>query len=289
MKKSNKILIIFGLALILIPLMIMVYDAKANHTDDKGYAAEETKRASEDAQFNTPSKDMESQAISTAFNAINVEDGKNMGLSIHYIKSDKYGVKVSQSLKDSINFKVDANGQLQIHFKNGSAGHDRYYVSILVYAPSMKQVNVKNVKALYVNAKVDSLNLNINQAASLSFDKDAVIKQVNLNANAVENVNAWESKIANFSVNLNNSNFTSTRSSYEQLAISTSGNSKIEIQGDDDQTKKSTIKELVLQTKDIAEVKLINIAVANCSGSLSDQTQVQMPALNLNQLYKVKK
>lgn len=289
MKTSNKILIIFGLSLILIPLIGMIYDSQTNHTDDKGFAAEETKRANEDANFNTPSKNMESQSIGTPFTSINVEDAKNMGLYIHYIEAAQYGVKVSKSLKDSIAFKVDADGQLQINLKNGSAGNDRNYISILVYAPSVKQLNVKNANALFVNAKVDSLSLYVNKSANISFDKEAVIKHLNVNAEQVENVNAWESQIANLTVQLTNSNLTSTRSSYEQLTISTTGKAEIEIVGGSEGEKKNTIKQLTLQTKDVAEVKLINMIVSNCSGSLSDETQVQMPALNLNQLYKVKK
>lgn len=289
MKKSNKILITFALALIIIPLMAMVYDAKVNYTDDKGYTAEESTRAKADADFNTPSIDMESKAIATPFESVNVADAKAMGIYIHYVKAAQYGVKVSKNLKDSIDFKVDANGQLQVSFKNLSAGRDNYYVSILVYAPAVKQINITNAKALSVNAKTDSLNLNVNKSAAISFDKDAVINKLNVNAEDVENVNAWESKIANLYLKLKNSDFTSTRSSFETLSIASSGKSHIELIGGDEGKDISSIKNLVLNTVDVANVKLDRVKVSNCSGSLSDQTEVQMPAINLNQMYKAKK
>lgn len=289
MKTSNKLLITFALALILIPLLGMVYVSKVNFTDGKGAAADQAINAKADADFNTPSIDMESKTITTPFESVNIADAKAMGVYIHYVEAAQYGVKVSKNLKDSIDFKVDANGQLQISFKNMSAGRDSYYVSILVYAPAVKQINVTNTKALSINAKTDSLNLNVNKSASISFDKDAQINKVNINAEDVENVNAWESKIANLYLKLKNSDFTSTRSSFETLSIASSGKSQIELKGGDEGKDISTIKNLVLNTVDVANVKLDRVKVSNCSGRLSDQTEVQMPAINLNQMYQAKK
>jgi hypothetical protein len=290
MKTSNKLLITFALALILIPLIGMVYDAKVNHTDGKGYAVEESNRAKEDANFDTPSKDMETKVIATPFQSVNIEDAKKVGIYIHYVKAAQYGVKVSQKLKDSIDFKVDANGQLQISFKDKTEDKNSYYISILVYAPTLKQVNINNTKALFVNAQTDSLNLNVNNSGTISFDKDAVIGKLNVNAENVDNVNAWESnRITSLYLNLKNSDFTSTRSSFENLSINSSVKSEIEIAGDNGGKIQSLIKNLVLNTLDVADVKLENVKVANCSGNLSDQTQVQMPAINLNQMYKAKK
>ncbi|WP_379087447.1 GIN domain-containing protein [Pedobacter sp. UC225_65] len=290
MKTSNKLLITFALALTLIPLIGMVYDAKVNYTDDKGYAIEESNRAKEDANFNTPSKNMESKVIAAPFQSVNIEDAKKIGINIHYVKAEQYGVKVSKGVKDSIDFKVDANGQLQISFKDKTEDKDSYYISILVYAPTLKQLNINNTKALFVNAQTDSLDLNVNNSGVISFDKDAVIGKLNINAENVDNVNAWESnKITNLYLNLKNSDFTSTRSTFENLSINSSVKSEIEIFGENGGKTPSLIKNLVLNTLDVANVKLENVKVANCSGNLSDQTQVQMPAINLNQMYKAKK
>lgn len=290
MKTSNKLLITFALALILIPLMGMIYVANVNFTDGKGSVADEATSAKEDANLNTPSKNMESKTIATPFESINIEDAKKFGVYIHYVKSAQHGIKVSKDLKDSIDFKVDVNGQLQIRFKNKTEDRNSYYISILVYAPTLKQLSVTNTKALFVNAKADSLNLNVNNSGTISFDKDAVIGKLNVNAENVDNVNAWESnKITNLYLNLKNSDFTSTRSSFENLSINSSVKSEIEIAGDNGEKNPSLIKNLVLNTLDVANVKFENVKVANCSGNLSDQTQVQMPAINLNQMYKAKK
>ena len=116
MKTSNKLLIAFGAALILIPLMGMIYQAQVNYkTGD--YSSENLDREKNDNHFSNPSENMSSKTM-LPFTAVNIDDAKNRGIYIHFIKDDKFGVKVQNDLKDSIDFTVDANGQLQIKLKN---------------------------------------------------------------------------------------------------------------------------------------------------------------------------
>ena len=72
----------------------------------------------------------------------------------------------------------------------------------------------------------------------------------------------------------------------DNLSIETHGKSNIEISSYEDKSKAYAVKNLTINTFDVADVKVENIKIDNCSGSFSDQTTVQMPAVNLNQMYK---
>ncbi|MEJ5993563.1 DUF2807 domain-containing protein [Pedobacter sp. Du54] len=286
MKTSNKLLIAFASALILIPLMGMIYVSavkykKGSYTDQVDVVSKSEKN------FNTPTENMESKAISTAFESIDVEDAKQHGLYINFVKDENYGVKVPKELKDSINFKVDEKGQLQIAFNMKRNERGNRYITIHVYGKNLKQMNISNANSLYFDVTGDSVQLNLRKIKSAGLNKDITLNALNITTDEVESLDVNEIKVKSLNVNLNGTNFKSDESSYDSLSITAAGKTEIELNGSDNKKdKKYFIKKLFIKTLNEADVKFENIKVDQCSGSFSDQTKVQMPAVNLNQMYK---
>jgi hypothetical protein len=284
MKKSNKLLIAFASALILIPLLGMVYVSQVKYKTGSYDDSVDVVRKVED--FSTPTKDMESKTIATAFESINIGDAKNLSLYINIIKDDKYGAKVPNELKDSIDFTVDASGTLQITLKNKLNKRDNNYKTIWIYMPTIKNVNVAHAEFVYLDVNADSLALGFKDSRSIVLNKDITLNALSITTDSVKSVELNKVAVKSLNVHMNGGSFNTTLSSYDNVAIKATGKSEIELYGTEDVDQKYLIKNLVINTLDEATFKVKNIKVENCSGSFSDQTKVQMSAVNLNQMFR---
>lgn len=283
MKTSNKIIISFGLALILIPILGMVYVSRVKYK-----VGEYTDVVKKPDNFSTPSKYMVALTAATPFETVNFLDAKGTALSVHLIKDEKFGIKISEEFKDQISIVVDANGELQILFKEKSTkDRDRNFTEIYVYAPTVKTLTVAHADEIYLTANKDSLQLNVSKSGSTNLESQAQINHLSILAADAQNINVRESKIKSLSLNLTNTNFKTELNSYDDLSITSAKNAEINIFGYTYGTAKSfTIANLTINTSDKAEVKIENIAVTKAAGHFSDLTSVQMPAVNLNQMYR---
>lgn len=288
MKTSNKLLIAFAAALILIPVLGMVI---VSATQYKTGSYKDVVHQTEN--LSTPTKNMETLPVQSPFTSLNIADAKGITLNVHLVKDEKFGVKVPTEYKDLITLSVDANGQLQIAIKDQSKNDDQKgnnsYAKIYVYAPSFKSLDINNAGDVYVTAAADSLAVNVQKAGSLTLNSESKIENLVVKTVDVANVDFREHHMKAVSLDLTNAKLTTNSSSFENLSILTAGKCEVELTGSYDQTKKYTINNLVLNTTGTADVKFENITVNNCAGKLSDQTQVQMPAINLNQMYNAKK
>jgi len=284
MKLSNKLLIAFASSLIVIPLLGMVIVSATQYK--KGTYQQVDQKIE---NFSTPTKNMVSIDLKSSFQSINIADGKRLVLKIQLIKDDKFGIKVPNEFKELVSTAVDANGQLKISVKN-FPNEDRegrsYYLNILVYAPNVNALTVDGANDLIIAATSDSLTLNVKNTETIGFEGDTKIKSLKLNTIDVNSINFRENNIESVNLKLFNTNLSMEGNSFENVSITSAGNCTIEIRGGDNKDKKNSIKNLALNTSDFADVKFENMEIANCTGKLSDKTLVQMPAVNLNQMYK---
>ncbi len=282
MKTSNKLLIAFASALIIIPLLGMIYVSRVNFKPGKFTDIAERKIEN----LSTPTRNM-SSITTLPYQSVNVEDAKGYTLKIRFIKDEKFGVKIPTEYKDAITATVDAGGQLQFVFKNRPSKEDGgYYTEIFLYAPNVKEVNVSNADGAFIVASLDSLSFKVNNTPSAGVGSGTHLIHLNFTATNVADVNFSNDDVKSLNLNLNNAIFKSVTNSYENLSVTTTGACIVEIRGDYDGVDKYSIKNLALNTTGKTEVKVENMTIANCTGSLSDETTVSMPAVNLNQMYK---
>ena len=284
MKLSNKLLIAFAATLIVVPLIGMIYVSQVKYKTGT-YQEDQARSTASEKHFNMPTENMESKAISTAFESINIEDAKRLGLYINFVKDENYGVKVPKELKDSINVKVDDSGKLQIMFNTKKVKDGGQYTTIIVYGKDLKQVNITNAKFLYLDVTANSIQLNVRKINDVTLNRDITLNTLNVITDEVENFAVNEIKVKSLNVTLNGANFKTNESSYDNLSITASGKSEVKINGSYN-GKNYFIKNLFINTLNAVDFKLENIKVEKCSGSFSDQTKVQMPAVNLNQMFK---
>lgn len=275
MKKSNKLLIVFAIASFLIPVIVVAIGVKLNYKDAKEWASE----AKNDDHFITPSNNMISKKL-PAFSSINVNDGNEVFFIVRLIKDENTGVKITQSFEKLVDFNVDTNGKLQVSVKQKSQQSN--YLSIFLYAPTFKNLELNNIDGFKLKTILDSLNLSVKKSGAVTFDSKTVISKLNFVASDVSTVDIFENGINSLSLNLKNTVFNSN-SSFQNLNISSSGKSFITIQSYEEL---ESIDQFTINTIDSASVFIENVNINRLSGSLSDQTTVQMPVLYLKQILK---
>lgn len=280
MKTSNKLLIAFAAALIIIPILGMVYVSKAIYVDEEKWS--EIKKRTD--SFDAISENMEAIPLNK-FNSINIPDGKETSFSIHLIKDQKSGVKIEKGDKNLVQLSVDEQEQLQIGLIGQKDG--RRYVNIYIYTPNVNAISVVNGGTLDLVSKTDSLAISLKRTKYLSFGSTSSFQKLSITADEGSHIDINNDIAKSLNLKLNNTSFTSNWASYQELNITTAGKSKISIQGDIEQRKKEfQIQNLTLHTTDSATVNFDAIKIQKATGSLSDQTTIQMPIINLKQILK---
>jgi hypothetical protein len=268
MKTSNKILIGFAAALILIPVLGMVIVSatqyKMGDYKDPAY------------NFNNQKNGLSSITINKSFNGINIVDGQLSALSIHHEKSNDYGLRIDGVDTKDVKWSIDEQGILQVSYigKEKIIGRNFF---IQVFSPKLKSVKASFVEFLVVSAPEDSLEMDIAHTKAISFTRPYPQDTAKVKS---------EPYIKYLKLTLNNSTF-NDNNNYDNLDLSLSGKSTVSFSNDEYNKKAiGKIGNLKINTLDSAKVNFENIAIGKCSGSFSDQTKVQMPAVNLNQMYK---
>jgi hypothetical protein len=290
MKTSNKLLIAFAAALILIPVLGMVIVSATQYR--KGSYADRVDVVPKIESFKQATANMTSITLPSAFESVHIEDAKGLDINIRLIKDEQFGVKIAEEYKDLVSASLDANGELQLNvkeLKNEGQNRARDYALIYVYAPNLNSLTVANASGLIVKPVIDSLNVKLNKVESFYFDNDTKLRQLDIEAVEVKDLKLRRDKIKSANVVVTDTKFAIESMSLDNVSITTNGKSKVDVYNNERNKTSHSIKNLVLITNGIADVKFENITVNNCAGKLSDQTQVQMPAVNLNQMYNAKK
>lgn len=282
MKTSNKLLIALAISLLIIPIIVVAVTVKMNYTD-KNSALKANKN---EEHFNTPSEGYLSERITKPFTSIEILDGKDLELDIVLKKDDNTGVKISEEFKNLISYTVDDNGTLLISFK-ATVEQTHRRAQIYIYGPNIAGFSASqgNSLSLWISNK-DSLNLSATKIGSVWLNTDSKLNKLSMNADSVDYFRLDKTKITSLILNLKNTDFSTTSSSYKTLSINASGKSNIEIDGDEHKKDEYYIDDLSIKTEGKSNLTLTNIKVNKTSGSLSDSTYVVMPAISLKQMFK---
>jgi hypothetical protein len=283
MKTSNKLLIAFAAALILLPILGIAIVSGVYYEKENPAAG-----GTEMDTFGPVPKDMPALAVSTPFESVNIEGADQFYLAVRLIEAEKTEVRYADNLKGLISTTVDSKGQLQIVLKKSDQQRDNY-TRIWVYGPGIKKLNVVNGKGLNLNAKMDSLQLDLTNTGSGHFDPETNIGWLSVRTDKVGEISFRETATKSVNLDLNGTNVKSEMSSFDNLSINAAGNAEIELNGGYDGVPEKSIKHLTLNTLGKAKVRVFNMQIDQCSGRFSDSTQVEMPAANINQMYSPKK
>lgn len=283
MKTSNKLLLGLATLLLIIPMIVLAINVKINYIAETGCTYMERQELNAEP-FNKQTIGRLAIPILKPFKSVNFVDAKQLSIEIHLMKSDVFGVKVPEFMKDCFIFNVDENGILNVSVKGKPefASNEINGVTLVIYAPIFKKLDITNVFRIELSAVSDSLQINLtntnffNVSGAITFnnDKGKIIRTIN------------QSEVQNLYLNLNNSNFQSAERIFKNLIITTKGNCMVEINGDEKRKEKYTIDNLTINTIDTASVSINNMLVKNCAGKISDNTTLNMPVINMKQFFK---
>jgi len=280
MKTSNKLLIALAASLIIIPIIVVAVNVKMNYKESKTFV----NNWKDDKSFSTPSEGFKSKALSP-FTAVNFDNANNTYLNIKIVKDSKSGIKIQADLQDQFGFDVDDKGVLQITLKNGN-NNLSYSPTIFIYSDKISKLSVAKARGFYIDINTDSLTVNAKNVNHLNFESNTKLNALEINADHVEDFVQSSKNIGALKINLNESEFKTGEISYKSLNITSSGNSKISITGDEKDAEKYLIDQLQIKTSGKTALNVEDIKVNNISGSLSDSTMVEMPAIYLKKMLK---
>jgi len=283
MKTSNKLLIAFASALILIPVLGIAIISRVYYEKGDSSAPGNTEMDT----FGPVPKDMPALAVTAPFESVNIEGADQFYLAVRLVQAEKTEIRYADNLKGLISTTVDSKGQLQIVLKKSDQQRDNY-TRIWIYGPGIKKLSIVNGRGLNLNAKMDSLQLSLINTGSGHFDPETNIGWLSVRTDKVGEISFRETATKSVSLDLNGTNVKSEMSSFDNLSINAAGNAEIELNGGYGEAAGKTVKHLTLNTLGKAKVRILNMQIDRCSGKFSDSTQVEMPAVNINQMYNSK-
>ena len=283
MKTSNKILLSFAAALILIPILCIAFVSRV-YFEPGDY----TSRMGASDTYGAIPKQNVPITGSGSSESINIEGDTRIHLVIAITPGKALEVKATDNLKGLVSVTFDSSGQLQIKVANRT-DHLENYGRIAITAPGLKEINVNGSKGINLQADMDSLKLTLTNTELAQFDASTKVKYLNVTTNNVKDINFSETNPISTLLNLNTTNLKTELTSFDNLAINSTGTSTIELNGGEDGNPVRSINNLKVTTMGKTDFKVLNMNIAQCSGKFSDSTTVQMPAVNINQMYKVKK
>lgn len=283
MKTSNKLLIGFASTLVLIPVLGIAIISRVFYEDLDNFAIE----IAENDTFKSASKNMVTQAVSEPFQSVSITGVNDLYLTVRLVSDENSGIKFTKNFKGLISAKVDSKGYLQIVLEKSDKQQENY-ANIWIYSASVKRLRVKNGRGMNLDAKLDSLQLELSQLGSASFGANTKIGWLSVHTEDVNVISFNDAATRSVNLALNGTNLKSEKSSFENLSINAMGNSEIELNGGYDEKTSKVIGNLTLNTHGKGKVRISNMQVNQSSGKFSDSTQVEMPALTIKQMFNSK-
>lgn len=280
MKTSNRLLIILAALLIIIPIIVVAVNVKMNYRTRTSDNFVEEQEINEEP-FERMSKDRISIPIKTPFSIVDIPDAKRIYLELHFIKSTQSGVKIPMDLKNDIAFTINKAGMLQINFsdKLNRSGNNRNGIVILVYSPHIDRLNLNKTASTILTAKTDSLDIKVKNSGQLTFGSPVTFSTDGKITRVIN-----QTEIKNLTINLDSTAFSSGNNNYKNLNIICK-NSSANIEGAEEEENKS-VENLIVKTFEKSEITINKVNINKISGSLSDETKVQMPVKYLKQMLK---
>ncbi|WP_316830636.1 GIN domain-containing protein [Pedobacter aquatilis] len=279
MKTSNKLLIALAVSLIIIPIIVIAINVKVNYKNEKAFY----KNLKENTELKSALDGYTSKEL-PQFSTVSLSDGNDAYINFVVIKSDKPGIKIPTDLMEIYDVKVDNNGILQFVLKNADKKL-KYSLTAYIYSNNVKAFDIAKAAGFTLDIKTDSVNINAKDVNRLNFADSTSIKLLSIKADKVGDLRFDNAKNGIVNVELNNSNFSTLKSPFQSLSINSTGQSNIEIFGDNREKTMYKIDELSIKTAGKTELNIDDIRVLKSSGNLSDSTKVNASASIIKSMF----
>ncbi|WP_069660738.1 GIN domain-containing protein [Arcticibacter eurypsychrophilus] len=286
MKTSDKLLISVGILFFIIPLMGMiivskVYFKTAKTQDNVTY------EFFNDKSFAKPSKGRTAIPINRPFHAIHIINGNKSCMELHLNQSNDYGVKIPKGSKEEISFKVK-NNVLNIILRKGfrTPSYENRML-ITVYSPKFDALSIKNTSDFNLIATSDSLNISLANCKSFTVQNPNVEAHTLKSKGGLMNYKTVNTMlIKNLNVDLDNSEFSLSDQSVDNLSFKAQNNSTINLDGTNENKGKFVAGKLKIKTLGVNVIKIDNFTAKEIKADFSEETTLEIPSSILKLLVK---
>jgi len=287
MKLSNKLLIGFAAALILIPVLGMVVVSATQYKKGTYASYNYEVQLDNNQSFDAKSTSKFAVPFDQPFSRINIQEANGSSIEVHLNVDQKYGAKIPNELKDQIVFTV-TNGVLNINFKKDFKAEEfRDRIMIIVYAPSFEGLKAAHLNNLHLTTKAENFEADVTDCNYFSINVGEVTTTQIVNGDTTSNEVNNQTVIKNLTLHLDKASFVLNKN-LENLTI-TANNSSIIINDEDENNQSPiAIRNLDLKTLGTNDVKIRNVTVESAKGVFSDSTKLEIPAYVLNKMYQKK-
>lgn len=279
MKTSNKLLIALAATLIIIPILVIAVNVKLNYRKSDSRDSYFGSIMINNEAFEHKSLGRLAVPIAQPFTSIKFDDAMGSSVQIYVKKDKRYGVKIQESFKDLLTTTVNKNGELLISL-NKDIKNKVNKIIIVVYCPTIKNIEIKNAFVTELAAVADTLNVSIENSESIFFTGPFSSKDDTSSVTKTTN----HTEINTLKLSLKNTEFDGYYSVVKNLNI-TASKSRVNI-GSDDKAEISFYNNLSIVARDTSTVKMENVKANTLRGDFSDDTQLQIPTSILKQLLK---
>ena len=285
MKTSNKLLTGLAITLLIVPLTVMIFIAKANRIDNKTYdkmlMGAETIGDDEDRFIK--------KYPVQAFQKVVINGSESSYLNVKIIASDKFLLKATNDLAPLIEYKVDQDGRLNIALK---AEQNYQHGTLLIFSPTLKGITFNNVSVDRLSVNTDSLNVEITKGVNFRFGEDVKVKNLRLVKKTIyqeqdvviPGITIEDAKIENLRVDINAAYLTVNNTPFRNVDLKLK-DAKAEFKNEENRII-APIETLLLNSTGKNDVNFQHVKINKTSGNLSDETSIQLPTVNLKQLIK---
>ncbi|RZL44061.1 MAG: hypothetical protein EOP00_21545 [Pedobacter sp.] len=251
MKTSNKILIAFAAALILIPVLGMVIVSATQYktgtyTVDRFQAPDQS-----DKTFVAKSAGKTAIKINEPFTQVDIEDAKGASIELHLNTDKSFGAKIPDNLKETFDFKV-TNGVLKISIKEGAVIDEyRNRAIIMLYAPNLLSLKGNKVNNLHLVTLIDEFNIDLKDCTYFSLSRGEITSTTVVNGDTTDHQAFDQTAIKNLKLNLDHTEFNLADLNINSLDITASNNSVVNINEEGSEDRKA------LNTSQLNKLKAI--------------------------------
>lgn len=285
MKTSNKLLTGLAITLLIVPLTVMIFIAKANRIDNKTY---DKMLMGAETIGNDEDRFIKKYPVQ-AFQNVVINGSESSYLNVKIIASDKFLLKATNDLAPLIEYRVDQDGRLNIALK---AEQNYQHGTLLIFSPTLKGITFNNVSVDRLSVNTDSLNVEITKGVNFRFGEDVKVKNLRLVKKTIyqeqdvviPGITIEDAKIENLRVDINAAYLTVNNTPLRNVDLKLK-DAKAEFKNEENRII-APIETLLLNSTGKNDVNFQHVKINKTSGNLSDETSIQLPTVNLKQLIK---
>ncbi|WP_437922207.1 hypothetical protein [Sphingobacterium sp. LRF_L2] len=289
MKTSSKYSIGLGLLVFIVPLLILSFSVTKGRVNEVEY-----RKAIEEEASNSEAADFYLKTIRVKpFKKLQiVGTGEESSINVYIVKSEQYALKIARDGEMSKDVTVDESGLLRIDAPVNTLNYGQN--NLYIFAPKIDELDLSNVTIGDVDIHTDSLIVRADRLKGFNFSPGSTMDKLHLNIrNSILNMEnkeradaASQWQVPDLFLELDSATCSLINPHFNRLKIK-SENSSVNFV-DKNKENKEHINDLEIYTKGSNDLRLDVVDIHKLSGSLSEETSIDLPLKRVIRLVRKK-